>query len=740
MASPQPSLPFRGPEQARFPLRAIRHGLLATLVVACFAGAAGAQSIVTEARAASVTGRVLISNGHSAPAFLLTRGYALNPGDRVDTRGGGQVVIDLSDGSMVLVQPESVVVLKDFRAAGSLRELFEITLGRVRVKINHFGGRPNPYRMNSPTASIAVRGTEFSVLVDESGNTQVEVYEGAVEVSSLTNPGSPVLIEAGRGVLVRPGQDFRMIVPQAGVREMGEPGGPDRDKRIAVNTAPQARNGPPPMPAGQKLGFPGSPNPPGTGDPADANARPRNDHTEYEVNSPRATAGTYERYIAALTEVGQTPFQLRFNAFSEAHLDSLENPAFATGFRQAEGRLFLLPSFSAAAYSPQNNGFLYGGSRPSTYSVSPQFSLFAPVPGSNFVLGGSIASSHLASDVQRSGFDTMSLFGGWASTPSTSTDSSVSNFWSASLVAARRFGEGGRHGFGLEIEQLLGYGSVTSLNQSGGVAELQSTAASQSHIAQTRMTAGYSYNFDGNHQLGIYYRYGFIKATDGDATRVFNGAQLPLESTRSAGHSAELGMRLRGPLSRRLFYGLDASLVGLSLDDGLVRQDAANSHQRDRARRAVAGAGLGYLLNRRVILTFDLSGGASSLRAARSEDASGLLLQNNRGDDHFLAAHGSLQADLTRRLFVSMSLLTVWLGKDYRFLLYPDSAGVVALRGDSFFPIPFNAYQPTGHYSDYGIGWRFSSNCLVEYVYSTDYGYTTGSHSLMLRYTFRGRE
>ena len=81
----------------------------------------------------------------------------------MDTRGGGQVVIELSDGSMVVVQPESVVVLKDYRAAGSLRELFEITLGRVRVKINHFGGRPNPYRMNSPTASIAVRGTEFSV-------------------------------------------------------------------------------------------------------------------------------------------------------------------------------------------------------------------------------------------------------------------------------------------------------------------------------------------------------------------------------------------------------------------------------------------------------------------------------------------------------------------------------------------------------------------------------------------------
>ena len=96
--------------------------------------------------------------GNSGGAFPLTQGFLLNPGDRVDTRNGGRVVIDLSDGSMVVVEPQSTVVFKDFRQAQSLRELFEITLGKVRVRVNHFGGRPNPYRMNSPTASIAVRG------------------------------------------------------------------------------------------------------------------------------------------------------------------------------------------------------------------------------------------------------------------------------------------------------------------------------------------------------------------------------------------------------------------------------------------------------------------------------------------------------------------------------------------------------------------------------------------------------
>jgi ferric-dicitrate binding protein FerR (iron transport regulator) len=186
----------------------LANALVITLIVS---GAACAQSTEVVARAASVTGRALLLGNGSAP-FALTTGYILNPGDRIDTHGGGRVVIDLSDGSMVVVAPESIVILKDFRAASSWRELFEIASGRVRVKINHFAGKPNPYRMNSPTASIAVRGTGLSIDVDARGSTRVVVDEGAVEVARLGDPNRKVLIQAGRGVLLQPGQDFHLIV------------------------------------------------------------------------------------------------------------------------------------------------------------------------------------------------------------------------------------------------------------------------------------------------------------------------------------------------------------------------------------------------------------------------------------------------------------------------------------------------------------------------------------------------
>jgi hypothetical protein len=174
---------------------------LCALIALTLTSSALAQATGLFARVASVSGGAELSNGNGAPALSLTRGYSLGPGDRVDTRQGGRVVIDLSDGSLVVVQPGTVLTIKDFRAAASFRELFEITVGAVRVKIHHLLGKPNPYRMNSPTASIAVRGTEFDVIVENDGSTKVDVFEGAVEVGRLDEPGDRALIEAGRGVL-----------------------------------------------------------------------------------------------------------------------------------------------------------------------------------------------------------------------------------------------------------------------------------------------------------------------------------------------------------------------------------------------------------------------------------------------------------------------------------------------------------------------------------------------------------
>jgi hypothetical protein len=59
----------------------------------------------------------------------------------------------------------------------------------------------------------------------------------------------------------------------------------------------------------------------------------------------------YERFIDNVVQNGDLVSPSRFTAFADAHLDSLDNPAYTPGrFRfRAEGRIYFAPSFSDAS-------------------------------------------------------------------------------------------------------------------------------------------------------------------------------------------------------------------------------------------------------------------------------------------------------------------------------------------------------------------------------------------------------
>jgi len=662
----------------------------------------GMDAQIVMARVASVSGRVSLSSGNGASALALAPGNELGPGDKVDTRGGGQIVIELTDGSMIVVQPESVIVIKDFRAAASIRELFEIMLGSVRVKINHIGGRPNPYRINSPTASIAVRGTDFSIAVGSQGDTQVVVYEGSVEVTSLLDPAQSVVIEAGRGVLLVPGQGFQLFNVLSG-REIAE----------------------------QNQGN-------GHGSGTSSTESHGGQMDEHDWDSPRNIASIYEQYIAGLSEIGQAPFLLRYNAFPEASLDSLENPAYATGFKAAVGHLVFLPSLNGSGgldENPTPPGL--SAVSPLNYSAASQFSMFVPL-ANNFVIGGSVNGSKLGSGVQGAPSDLglSSILSQTLPEGSLQTSaSSTGEFFSGTLLAARRFGA--NTSVGIEVESLRGTGSlaaqILSTGQPNGSIE---GIDSGSTISQSRISIGVERDLPRGQKLGLFYRYGKIEAGDNDTSHTLNNIQEPLDSTRSSGHSSEFGLRLRGPIGRRFFYGVEASWLGLALSDELTRSIAVDSNQRDRAQRSTAALGFGYVLNQRTVLSVDVAGGASRATTGRAEISTADLLQTGTQNSRFVSANLGVQTKLSSHLFVNASLLLVGQAYDLSQAIYPDSLGNTEPITDPFLPLTATGYRPPRRSSDAGAGWQFSNGLSVRYVLSTFYGVDSISHTLMLRYTF----
>src|SRR5262245_4888365 len=315
---------------------------------------ATAYAQVVEARIRSVKGSALRYNNQRI--FTLAKGDVLSPGEEIDTRGGGRVTIELTDGSIVIVQPNSHIIINDYRNAPSLRELFRIVLGRVRVNINHLGGKPNPYRVNSPTASILVRGTVFDVAVDLSGDTSVVVYQGLVEVESVSDPRRRALVSPGRGVLVRLNENFLFFTAGSGgeinQRNTGS-NGINRFTNQSVDTV---------IDAGGSLRT--------------------------------ILANDYERYIESIVEPGQSPPLQRFTAFPDSHFDSLDNPAYSTEFGAMEGRVWVVPSFSGALGSfgrDLNSGIDPLG--PVDFGYLAQGTFFVPLECARTVIGGAFAGS-----------------------------------------------------------------------------------------------------------------------------------------------------------------------------------------------------------------------------------------------------------------------------------------------------------------------------------------------------------
>jgi hypothetical protein len=135
--------------------------------------------------------------------------WAIDTGDIVRvhqvvvTGADGHATFRVSDGSTFEIFPNSQVT---FRAnPGSLRDLLDVWLGRVRVHVQRPGGQANPNRVFTPTAIISVRGTTFDVTVDdEEEATVVLVEEGSVAVEHRLMPrsGDPKILNAGEELTI----------------------------------------------------------------------------------------------------------------------------------------------------------------------------------------------------------------------------------------------------------------------------------------------------------------------------------------------------------------------------------------------------------------------------------------------------------------------------------------------------------------------------------------------------------
>jgi len=152
-----------------------------------------ATAAIAGASIAEWKGNIRLSLPGQLPSNPL-RGEQLPPGTILDT-GSGRLLLRLSDGSEVIVRAHTKLLVQQ----PSLTDpsFFQLLLGRIRALINKRTGGAVPFELGTPSAVIAVRGTQFDVEVNSRSVTEVDVVDGLVEVYGRNATGGSVLLEPG---------------------------------------------------------------------------------------------------------------------------------------------------------------------------------------------------------------------------------------------------------------------------------------------------------------------------------------------------------------------------------------------------------------------------------------------------------------------------------------------------------------------------------------------------------------
>ncbi|RPH46265.1 MAG: hypothetical protein EHM87_03020 [Burkholderiales bacterium] len=249
--------------------------IAAALCLLLLATPASAQPAPEPGSASPDAAQVLRSDGQT----MLVRGSAfLSPvraevpirsGDRIRTGPDGHVQLRFADGGLISIQPGS-----DFRVDSWVydsqrqRSFFELMQGSIRAVSGRIGKRnPDDWRLRTPTATIGIRGTAFSVHETptcpvagcpagiEPGLT-VEVTEGRVAVSNAAGAtevpaGGTLRLRDARTVPSMATAPPRRVPPARPARPAGTGGGAggeagsDPQGPTGGNALPPEPGGPP---------------------------------------------------------------------------------------------------------------------------------------------------------------------------------------------------------------------------------------------------------------------------------------------------------------------------------------------------------------------------------------------------------------------------------------------------------------------------------------------------------------
>lgn len=133
------------------------------------------------ARAASVSGQVMLLSGRNGRKRPLTSGALIRVGDEIISHSGSTSV-ELADGSVIRLSPNSRLAfnrLTRYGKSGMVDTRLRLNDGELETQVEPFLEDGSRFEIETPSAVAAVRGTMFTLQTDPTG-TDLRVTDGTV--------------------------------------------------------------------------------------------------------------------------------------------------------------------------------------------------------------------------------------------------------------------------------------------------------------------------------------------------------------------------------------------------------------------------------------------------------------------------------------------------------------------------------------------------------------------------------
>lgn len=139
---------------------------------------------------AALSGDVTIKKGGGSKSYDAYESMSLNQGDTVYTGASSSVTLNLSNGDADITLGENAEInVSDLNTSdGNKKSKLKVWAGSMWVKVKSLAGSDDEFEVETPTAVMGVRGTQFFVTVDpKTGVIKMAVGAGKVSASTVKN-------------------------------------------------------------------------------------------------------------------------------------------------------------------------------------------------------------------------------------------------------------------------------------------------------------------------------------------------------------------------------------------------------------------------------------------------------------------------------------------------------------------------------------------------------------------------